>query len=79
MVAGGLCAVMAGTCMMPQWSVANWAMAQLWGHQGVLLLEVEVVQFGMTMRAAVVVKPASLSVPIVVLECMTVTTGKMQE
>ena len=49
MVAGGLCVVLAGTCGTPQWSVANWAMAQLWGHQGVLLLEREVVQFGMTM------------------------------
>ncbi len=78
-VAGGLCARMAGTCVMPQWSVVNWAMAQLWGHQGVLFLEWEVVQFGMTMCAAVAVKPASLSVPIVVLECMTVATGKMQE
>ena len=49
MVAGGLCVVVAGTCVMPQWSVANWAMAQLWGHQGVLSLDGEVVQFGMTM------------------------------
>ena len=79
MVAGGLCVVVAGTCMMPQWSVVNWAMAQLWGHQSVLLLDGEVVQFGMTMCAAVAVKPASLSVPIEVLECRTVTTGKMQE
>ncbi len=79
MVAGGLCVVVAGTCVTPQWSVVNWAMAQLWGHQAGLFLEVEVVQFGMTMCAAVAVKPASLSVPIVVLECMTVATGKMQE
>ena len=47
MVSGGLCVVMAGTCVTPQWSVANWAMAQLWGHQGVLFLEREVIQFGM--------------------------------
>ena len=78
-VTGGLCVVVAGTCVMPQWSVANWAMAQLWGHQGVLLLEGEVVQFGMTMCAAVAVKPASLSVSIVFLECMTVATVQMQE
>ena len=79
MVAGGLCALMAGTCVTPQWSVVNWAMAQLWGHQGVLFLEGEVVQFGMTMCAAMAVKSASLSVPIVVLECIPVTTAKMQE
>ena len=44
-----------------------------------LFLEGEVVQFGMTTCAAVAVKPASLSVPILVLECMTVATVKMQE
>ena len=79
MVAGGLCVVMAGICRTPQWSVVNWAIAQLCLHQGLLLLDGEVVQFGMTMCAAVAVKPASLSVPIVVLECMTVATGEMQE
>ena len=79
MVTGGLCVVVAGTCVMPQWSVVNWAMAQLWGHQGLLLLDGEVVQFGTTMCTAVAVKPASLSVHMVVLECMTVTTGNMQE
>ena len=42
-------------------------------------MEGEVVQFGMTMYTAMAVKPASLSVPIVVLECITVTTVKMQE
>ena len=73
-VAGGLCVVVAGTCVMPQWSVINWAMAQLCGHRRVLFSEGEVVQFGMMMCAAVAVKPASLSVPIVVLECITVTT-----
>ena len=77
-VAGGLCVVLAGTCVMPQWSVVNWAMAQLWGHRGVYL-EVEVVQLCMTMCAAVAVKPASLSVPMFVLKCKTVATGKMQE
>ena len=44
-----------------------------------LVIEEEVVQYGMTMCTAVAVKPASLSVPIVVLECITVPTGKMQE
>ena len=58
-------------------SVINWAMAKLWLH--LLLMEEEVVQFGMTVCAAVAVKPASLSVPIVVLECIPVTTVKMQE
>ena len=77
MALGGLCAIMPGTCRMPQSSVINWAMAELWLH--FLLMEEEVVQFGMTMCAAVAVKPASLSVPIVVLECITVTTLKMQE
>ena len=78
---GGLCVVMAGTCKKPQSSVVNWAMAELWLHLGMHLLvtEEEVVQFGMTMCAAVAVKPASLGVPIVVLECITVTTVKMQE
>ena len=71
--------VIDGVCRTPQWSVVNWAMAQLWGHQGWLLLVREVVQFGMTTCAAVAVKPASLSVPILVLECMTVATVKMQE
>ena len=47
MAPGGLCVVLAGISVMPQWSVANWAMAQLWGHQGVLFLEREVIQFGM--------------------------------
>ena len=74
---GGLCVVLAGTCSMPQSSVVKWAMAELWLH--LLLMEEEVVQFGMTMCAAMAVNPASLSVPIVVLECIPVITGKMQE
>ena len=74
---GVLCVVLAGTCKKPQSSVVNWAMAELWLH--LLLMEEEVVQFGMTMCAAMAVKPASFSVPIVVLECITVPTGKMQE
>ena len=75
---GGLCVVnMAGTCRAPQSSVVNWAMVELWLH--LLLMEEEVVQFGMTMCAAVAVKPASLSVSIVDLECITVSTVKMQE
>ena len=73
---GGLCVVITGTCRTPQSSVVNWAMALLWLH--LLLMEEEVVQFGMTICNAVAVKPASLSVPILVLEC-TVTTVKMQE
>ena len=77
MAPGGLCAIITGTCRMPQSSVINWAMAGLWLH--LLLMKEEVVQFGMTMSAAMAVKPTSLSVPIVVLECMTVTTVKMQE
>ena len=77
MAPGVLCAIMAGACRMPQSSVVNWAMAELWLH--LLLMEEEVVQFGMTMCTAMAVKPASLSVPIVVLECITVTTVKMQE
>ena len=44
-----------------------------------LFLDGEVVQFGMTTCAAVAEKPASLSVPIVVMECITVATVKMQE
>ena len=76
-VTGVLCAIITGTCRMPQSPVTNWAMAELWLH--LLLMEEEVVQFGMTMCAAVAVKPASLSVPIVVLECITVTTVEMQE
>ena len=75
---GGLCVVLAGTCRMPQSSVVNWAMAELWLHLAMLLMDGEVVQFGMKECAAVAVKPASLSVPIVVLECITVTTVKMQ-
>ena len=74
---GGLYVVMTGTYRMPQSSVVNWAMAELWLH--LLLMEEEVAQFGMMMCAAVAVKPASLSVPIVVLECITVTTVEMQE
>ena len=76
---GGPCVVITGTCRMPQSSVVNWAMVELWLHLGVLLMEREVVQFGMTMCAAVAMKPASLSVPIVVLECITVPTVEMQE
>ena len=49
MVSGGLCVMMAGICGMPRWCVINWAMAQLWVHIAVLLLEGEVVQFGMPM------------------------------
>ena len=74
---GELCVVMAGTCRKPQLSVVNWAMAELWLH--LLLMEEEVVQFGITMCTPVAVKPASLSVPIVVLECITVSTVEMQE
>ena len=73
---GGLYVVMAGTKGMPQLSVINWAMAELWLH--LLLMEEEVVQFGMTMCTAMAVKPASLSVPIWVLD-ITVTTVEMQE
>ena len=79
MVPGGLCVMIAGICRMPQWCVINWAMAQLGVHLGVLLMDGEVDQFGMMKCAAVAVKPPSLSVPIMVLECMTVTTVKMQE
>ncbi len=79
MAPGGLCAIMAGTCRMLQWSVVNWAMAKPWLHLAMLFMEEEVVQFGMTLCAAMAVKPASLSVPIVVLECISVTTVKMQE
>ena len=74
---GELCVVVAGTCRMPQWSVVNWATAEVWLHW--LLMEEEVVQFGMTMCAAVAVKPPSLSVTIMVLGCSTVTTVEMQE
>ena len=74
---GGLCVVMTGTYRKPQSSVVNWAMAELWLH--LMLMEEEVVQFGMTMCAAMAAKPASLSVPILVLECIAVPTGKMQE
>ena len=74
---GGQCVVITGTCRMPQSSVINWAMAELWLH--LLLMEEEVVQFGIAMCAAVAVKPASLSVHIVVLECISVATGMMQE
>ena len=72
---GGLCAMMAGTFRMPQSSVVNWAMVELWLH--LLLMEEEVVQFGMTMCSAKAMKPVSLSVPIKVLECMTVSTVMM--
>ena len=72
---GGLYVVLAGTKRMPQLSVVNWAMAELWLH--LLLMEEEVVQFGTAMCTAVAVKPASLSVPLVVLECVTVTTVEM--
>ena len=77
MVTGVLCAMITGACRMPQSSVVNWAMAELWLH--LFVMEGEVVQYGMTMCTAVAVKPASLSVPIVVLECITVSTEKMQE
>ena len=76
---GVLCAMITGTYRMPQSPVVNWAMAELWLHLGMLLTEEEVVQYGIMMCTAVAVKPASLSVPIVVLECMTVPTVKMQE
>ena len=72
---GGLCVVLAGTCRTPQSSVVNWAMVELWLH--LLLMEEEVVQFGMTGCVAMAVKPVSLSVPIVVLECISVATGVM--
>ena len=81
---GELCVVLAGTCRMPQSSVVNWAMAELWLH--FLIMEEEVVQFGMMMCAAMAGNPASLSVTIVVLECIIiafgsscVTTVEMQE
>ena len=79
MVPGGLCAVMAGICRMPQWCVINWAMAQLGMHLGLLLLDREGVLFGIPVCAAVAMKPPSLSVPMMVLECITVATGVMQE
>ena len=74
---GGLYVVLAGTYRMPQSSVINWAMAELWLH--LMLMEEEVVQFGMMMCAAVAVKPASLSVTIMILDSVTVATGMMQE
>ena len=78
MVLGALCVLIgAGICRMPWWCVVNWAMAQLWVHLGGLLLEVEVVQFGTAMCAAVAVKPTSHSVAIMVLVCITVATVKM--
>ena len=79
MAPGGLCVMIAGICWMPQWCVVNWAMAKLGLHLGWLLLEGEMVQFGMMMCAAVAVKPPSLSVPTMVLESNTVATGEMQE
>ena len=79
MVTGVLCAIMAGAGKMRKWSVVNWAMAELWLHLIMLLLEREVVQFGTENCAAGAVKPASLSVPIVDLGCIPVTTVKMQE
>ena len=75
MVPGALCVKMPGVCKIPRWSVVNWAMAELWVHLVVLPLGKEVVKFGMMMCAAVAVKPASRSVAIMVLECMTVATG----
>ena len=77
MVPGALCVIGAGIFRMPWWCVVNWAMAQLWVHFVVLLLEKEVVQFGTRMCTAEAVKPTSHSVPIVVLECITVATVKM--
>ena len=74
---GGLYVVLAGTYRMPQSSVVNWAMAELWLH--LLLMEEEVVQFGMTMCTAMAVKPTSLSVTIMILDYISVITGKMQE
>ena len=79
MTPGGLCAMMTGTYRMPQSPVVNLAMAELWLQLGMLLMEEEVVQFGMMMWTAVAVKPASLSVPIAVLEYISVSTVKMQE
>ena len=72
---GGLCVVLAGTWRVPQSYVINWAMVELWLH--LLIMEEEVVQFGMTECAAMAMKPASLSVPIGVLECIPVATVEM--
>ena len=77
MVPGGLCVVIGGICRMPRWCVINWAMAQLGVHLSLQLLEREGVKFGIPMCAALAVKPPSLSVPTMVLECVTVTTVKM--
>ena len=74
---GGLCVVMTGTCRVLQSSVVNWAMIELWLH--LVLMEEEVVQFGMNMCTAMAVKPASLSVPISILEWVSVATVMMQE
>ena len=78
-VPGALCVMITGICRMPWWCVVNWAMAELWVHVVVLLLEKEVVEFGTTKCAAVAMKPTSHSVAIVVLECIPVVTVKMQE
>ena len=78
-VPGALCVIGAGICRMPRWCVVNWAMAQLWVHIVVLVLEEEVVEFGTMMCAAVAVKPNSHSVAKVVLERISVATCKMQE
>ena len=43
MAPGGLCAVMAGTCVMPQWSVVKWATSRQqlsWGLHGLVQAEV---------------------------------------
>ena len=77
MATEGLCVTMAGTCRMPRWCVVNWAMAELCMH--FLLMEGEVVEFGMAMYAAVVVKPTLLSVPLMILGQYSVNIGKMQE
>ena len=76
---GALCAMMAGTLLMPLWSANSSITAEPYLHWAMLTLVQAVVQSTMTMWSAMGLRHAWLTVSIMVLESTTVITVKMQE
>ena len=78
MAPGGLCAVMAGTCVMPQWSVVNWATSRQkqlsWGLHGLVQAEVPSCSVNCP---ALATRASSLSVVMTTVVDTTAATMKM--
>ena len=76
---GALCAMTVGTLLMPMWCAGSSVTVEPHLHLEVLLLVKAVAQSTMTMWAALGVKHAWLTAPIMVLEFTIAFTMKMQE